>query len=640
MAKVKNITTIWLLTLSMTIVACYEEEHFDMPGPYFDEKVEDFSDLEFPFSEDKSLGIYLIKEGKPDPLRVSTRGYTDFVPEILADSYSWYEGTDRSGRNYFGSLQHRNFYALSDADNFGGDRFSFECNDLVCRPFMKMGMGNNWYLYARMTFESMGNNSYPTIAWEANTEWKMRMMTVFDYVSSNAPYLFFYRWSWMWPDNSYYYYLNNIYAPGEPFDFELIHLGGFVYCRINGKTIWLRNYDFEQHSFPIVFTPWMNALRVFDLYIEGDYEEQHVVAGQRESGYVTIQAPAVVKNGSELLLFAEGRKENIALTNSKKVVRSNATDIVIKRSSDDGTTWSEAEVVIGGDGSVNMRPTLLTDANGKIHLFYTVDISGRQDGNYALYTCSSVDGGKSWSASRKIEAEQDGYDVTTQGGKGLLRSDGSLIIPLKCEMGRFYSLMMLVSKDGGNSWTQGTMIKGNKNRFANLLEIDGKAIVYLCHEASGLYRTQAASDDGLNWSTPVDVKIPSGSSGKMTSGATVVTQNGTIVHFTGSGLVRGNEFITGSVGTSASSDITQRKQIYIHNSPDFGVGMTVTVSRDKGVTWSEAETLSDVTAYSYYRLLIGQADAVELDDGTVICIVESGVSVPYEGLLAFKKKVL
>ena len=76
--------------------------------------------------------------------------------------------------------------------------------------------------------------------------------------------------------------------------------------------------------------------------------------------------------------------------------------------------------------------------------------------------------------------------------------------------------------------------------------------------------------------------------------------------------------------------------MYIYRSPDFTSGLTVQTSGDKGSSWSSPESLFKLRGYKDYKFLTGNMDAVAVDDHTVVCVSEGGVSVPYEGLLSFK----
>ncbi|MEV0081330.1 sialidase family protein [Saccharopolyspora sp. NPDC050642] len=63
-----------------------------------------------------------------------------------------------------------------------------------------------------------------------------------------------------------------------------------------------------------------------------------------EGGYHCFRIPAVVrtKDRSTLLAFAEGRRKDCADTGD--------IDVVLKRSTDDGKTWGDIELVADGGG--------------------------------------------------------------------------------------------------------------------------------------------------------------------------------------------------------------------------------------------------------------------------------------------------
>ena len=643
MSKISRLRTCLLFAAVFLLSGCYDEQHFSLPGPYEDEDWSQDS-MPFPFSAEKTDGIYLIKNGVADFNRVSTRGFTDFAPEISTEQYSWYHGLDRHGNAFFGSRQHKNYYQLDDADNFGGNKFSYECNDLYSRPFLEFGADKKWYVYAKMAIESLGHDTRCNFVYEGNSGWSKRGIAGFDKQHTKysnvmaAPKFYFFRneASGTISDDSYEpCYL--FFEPGEPFEYELVCVNGFAYCRVNGTTIWVENLQPTDHSHPLMFRPWTNAVHFYDLYIEGDYEEVPVVAAQQESGYQNIQAPALTKHNDEILLFAEGRLENLRQEAVEGMVRSNATDIVLKRSTDGGDSWSELNRIVGGDGSVNMRPSVLTDNTGKIHLIYTVDRTGKAEGDYTIMYSYSEDGGNQWSAPREIACDMGDYIPSTNGGHGIQTSAGDLIFTVQGTNGRVGTLATVRSTDGGATWVQGNPLPGFRNRYANLIEDNGKLIMYIGHNGGGNSRKISISEDwGENWTEPVETNINTGNQGYISSGATVKTPDNRLVHFTSDGNVMGNNFALASTPGGFDADLKARKEMYIYRSPDFSSGMTVQISDNMGASWEAPRSLLQVQGYKDYKFLTGNMDAIVVDEHTVICVSEGGVSVPYEGLLSFK----
>lgn len=625
---------------------CYKEQHFSVPGPYQEESWGQDS-MPFPFQPGKTGGIYLIRSGAVDYRRIATQGFTDFVPEIDKDQYSWYEGVDRHGDHFFGSRQHKNFYQMSDEDNFGGLKLSYQGNDLYAKPFLQIGQGKKWHFYAKMALATLGHDTRSGFVYEGNNGWDKRAIAGFDRqyskysnVAAN-PQFFFYREKGTSPilEDRFEPCFNMGIIPGEPFDYELVSVNGFTYCKINGTTIWMLNLASDNHARPMRFTPWMNAVHFYDMYIEGDYSELNVAAFQHEQEYATIQAPALTKDGSDLLLFAEGRKENIRQESIEGAKRSNATDIILKRSGDAGDHWDDLTVIAGGDGSVNMRPCVITAGDGTINLFYTVDNTGKQEDDYTIYLKKSQDGGRQWSQPEVVECNVAGYVPATISGHGIRTVTGRLIIPLRCTYGRTATVAVLYSDDEGVTWEAGNPVAGFRNRYANLVETGGQLVMYIGHNGAGKSRKVVYSaDGGINWTDPVDATINTGTEGYVSSGATVMTAEGKIVHFSANGFVSANDYALTSSGTSLNDDLNQRKEMYIYRAADFSSGLTIQSSSDNGITWSVPESMLGIETYKGYKFLTGNMDAVLLDN-TVICVCEGGVAVPYEGLLCFKKNL-
>lgn len=175
-------------------------------------------------------------------------------------------------------------------------------------------------------------------------------------------------------------------------------------------------------------------------------------------GYHTFRIPAVVmsQDGS-LLAFCEGRK------NDRK--DHGDIDLVMKRSSDHGLTWSALHVLHdgGGEGEVTMgNPVPILDGNtGHIHLIFCRD-------NSEVFHIRSTDNGGSWSESRNIteglRKPDWGWYATgpchgiqlTQG-----KQKGRLVVPANHRFGAAgddkgsYGSHILFSDDAGKSWSLG-----------------------------------------------------------------------------------------------------------------------------------------------------------------------------------------
>lgn len=633
---------IWA-ALGVLLTGCYKEEHFDMPGSA--EVVDHSNDYKVPDPFDGSDAVYLIKDGVPDYTKMSVMGFTDFAVGMPAipDSSSWYSGVDRNGETFFGCRQHRINYALNNTDHFGGNQLSYMYNALFSRLYLKNGAGKQWKVKARLTLEVFGCNALSRFAFEGGGELKTQTNLGFDWTTGSNPLMYLYRDNsilWNLEGSANYINMPDYMSPGEPFEVEICNVNNFIYVRSGGKVLWgITAENVPDHLFPLIFYPWKGAVRFYDLSIEGDYVIQEPVAVQQENNYVNIQAPALSTVGNDILLFAEGRHEVTFQTDEMASVRSNATDIIVKRSSDEGKTWGNWTVLKGGDGGVYMRPEVI-NAGDKLYLFYTVDTRGNQSGDYRIEYLESTDGGQSWTPGRAIEAKLDGYLISTVSGHGIKTSNGELVLPLQCRFGKRGTVATLYSKDNGASWKLGQPVSGLRNNQASLIETDGKLVIFISHSSAANSRLMSVSTDGgATWSTPVESAIPTGAGGFQIGGATVTGSDGAIYHFTATNAEKTSAFN----GSSLSDDpnlLNSMKKLYIYR-PEMeliGNGLTMTVSRDGGQSWSTARDLANIVSYQGYIFPTGAMDAV-IAGSSVILVTEGGVAVPYEGLLIFREAV-
>lgn len=635
-----KLTIAILATWGLLLTGCYKEEHFNMPGK--SEVVDHSGDYTVPDPFDGSNAVYLIKKGVPDFTKMSVLGFTDFAVAMSAnpETMSWSQVTDRNGEVYFGCRQHK-IKDAENADNYGGNQLSYVYNALFSRLYLKNGAGKQWKMKARVAMEVFGCNAFSRFIFEGS-EWAKQSNLGFDWTSGTNPCLYMYRAAstiWNLEGSGNFINLANYMSPSEPFDLEISCVNNFIWVRMGDKVLWgFTAETMPEHVFPLMFYPWKGAVRFYDLSIEGDYVMQEPIAVQRENNYVNIQAPALAAVNGTTLLFAEGRHEVAAQTANLTSVRSNATDIVLKRSSDNGETWGEWTVLKGGDGGVYLRPEVV-NAGNKLYLFYTVDINGKQNGNYRVEYLESSDGGATWSQGSAVSTELDGYMVSTLSGHGIRTSNGNLILPLQCRIGSRGTVAVLHSDDNGSSWRMGTLVSGLRNNAASIAEINGKVVMYISHSSAATSRKMVSSEDGgATWSEPVDATIPTGTAGYQTGGATVTGADGTIYHFTPVNAEKTNLF--GGSSLSDSPDMAKSmKRMYLYQ-PEmtlFGKGLTLVVSHDGGIEWTSKE-LTGINSYSEYLFPTGAMDAV-ISGNTVILVTEGGVAVPYEGLLIYRESV-
>lgn len=195
---------------------------------------------------------------------------------------------------------------------------------------------------------------------------------------------------------------------------------------------------------------------------------ESVVFASGTGGYHTFRIPAIVvaANG-DLVAFAEGRKGGAGDAGD--------IDLVTRRSSDGGSTWSELAVVWDDAAETCGNPCAVVDrTDGAIHLLATHNlgrdkepaiITGTAVGTRTVFVLTSRDDGRTWSQPRDITADVKAADWTwyaTGPGAGIQLERpgphaGRLVIPCDhIEAGsKCYFSHVIVSDDHGATWRRG-----------------------------------------------------------------------------------------------------------------------------------------------------------------------------------------
>ncbi|MGW7383035.1 exo-alpha-sialidase [Streptomyces sp. NPDC054794] len=198
------------------------------------------------------------------------------------------------------------------------------------------------------------------------------------------------------------------------------------------------------------------------------FEQQILFKASQDPGYACFRIPAIVKTvDGTLLAFAEGRVLNCGDAAD--------IDIVVKRSTDDGRTWSPLSVVNEGAGDTHGNPAPIVDREtGRILLAETYN-TGRTDGASCSVPCDrtphlqySDDDGLTWSQPRDLSPEilpanwNSWYATGPVHGLQLTRGKdaGRLVFGVNTETwdGTRISAnhaALIVSDDGGDHWRIG-----------------------------------------------------------------------------------------------------------------------------------------------------------------------------------------
>jgi len=242
--------------------------------------------------------------------------------------------------------------------------------------------------------------------------------------------------------------------------------------------------------------------------------EHHDVFVSGKDGYHTYRIPAVeaAADGS-LVAFAEARKNNMA----DPGMENNDIDLVMKRSTDGGKTWSAMRVIEdpGEKWSAANPATVLDRKTGRLWLFYLRCLPGRSTataraGTNDIQTPArySDDHGATWSepidltaAARDMKDPRWRSSVTGPGGPIQTRG-GRLLVPVwKVDPS---GVLAIFSDDHGKSWQRGDVVPGTRGGDENqVVELADGRILMDFRQSSGPHRWLAESrDGGKTWSAP------------------------------------------------------------------------------------------------------------------------------------------
>jgi len=332
------------------------------------------------------------------------------------------------------------------------------------------------------------------------------------------------------------------------------------------------------------------------------FDQQDLFTSGAE-GYHTFRIPAIiVTRTGAVLAFCEGRRLSASDTGE--------IDLLVRRSEDDGETWSETQLVWHDNANTCGNPCPVVDAEtGIIHLLLTWN-RGDDDENSIeeesskdtrrVFATTSDDHGRTWSEPQEITSDTKRPHwrwYATGPGVGLeIRSGphrGRLVVP--CDhsdhsgAGHPFRSHVIISDDRGKTWSLGGALAG-KTDECQAVELAGGTLLLnmRSNHAEGCRAIATSADGGMTWSD--------------------ISFDRTLIE------------------TPCQASILRydEERILFSNpaSDQARVNMTVRLSEDDCRSWPIARTIhAGPSAYSCLAAL---------PDGRIACLYERGDENPYE----------
>ena len=303
-----------------------------------------------------------------------------------------------------------------------------------------------------------------------------------------------------------------------------------------------------------------------------------------EGGYTVYRIPALITTPKgTVLAFVEARKDSWE--------DQGHIEIMMRRSSDEGKTWTAPQLVKRDVTNAVSNPTVVLDRDtGTIWLLLIRTSTKKYKNNDAvskatgrvsdMWVMHSNDEGATWSGPTDITRSVNRREwnrIVPGPGVGIQLRSGRLIIPCTHLNGDVGTDHIIYSDDHGRSWHLGGTIEGKMDEDQIVELSDGSLMINMRnYEDKGHRGISISKDRGLIWS-------------KATSDPTLIepTCEASFIRYTQSPPFAKNRLLFSNPA-----------------SPDDRIRMTVRLSYDEGKTWPVAKLLNaGGSAYSCLTVL-------------------------------------
>ena len=291
---------------------------------------------------------------------------------------------------------------------------------------------------------------------------------------------------------------------------------------------------------------------------EEDLQFQNLFDPDVKQGVACYRIPALVTAADGSLIIAiDERNETCGDLRYNKDI-----NIVVRRSSDNGLSWSEIENIVDYPYGISASdPSMVMDREtGDIFLFYNYMDLEKENGIYYQHMIRSKDNGKTWSAAVDITPQitrpewQEAFKIITSGGGTQTRSGQLLHIIFLVGQGA----CVFGSDDHGQSWHLfGEMFHpADESKIVEL--DDGSWMVNSRVNGAGLRYVHISHDEGKTWTTRPDSSL-------IDPGC-----NAALINYNAAGSNR----VEGLLLFTNASSIDKREN------------MTLKISNDNGLSWT------------------------------------------------------
>jgi len=299
----------------------------------------------------------------------------------------------------------------------------------------------------------------------------------------------------------------------------------------------------------------------------------------------TFRIPAIVTaTNGDLIAACDARRKG-----SADLVHQRTIDIVIRRSVDNGETWTPMEVLDTIEDGGCSDPSLIVDqVTGDIFCFYNYMAADKSNKEYRFYLQKSSDHGKTWGKPVDFTDQLAGPELKNAfkfitSGRGIQTREGFLIHNF-VRVGS--GVTLFGSRDHGKTWeTMGKVSPGDESK---VVQLPDDSLMVNSRIAPGKRFVHRSSDSGKTWESAADFSLPD------------PRCNACIIQY-----------------TAKRDGYAKDRLLFCNAASNSGrKNLSVRISYDSGVSWSAGKVIDNgPSAYSAITIL---------NDGSIGVLYEPG----------------